>query len=496
MSACATHMRSMLRGYGQLFLCPSLLASALILAAQLVISPSSAAWSVAGALLFSLGARPLRPDPGLWRAGLFSVNGILLGLAWFYVPELQLATRLLVFAPLCLAGGAGLAWASRRLRLGDGPLPLFSLPYVLLFWLLLSALGVVGRHDAALGRGWLSLRAGFLLEARQQFESAETTTPLARAHREDGLGWSLYMLGDGAGALEHFQAALVADSTFADAWDGLGWTRRALGDYLGASEAFHGALRHNPHLADAWDGLGWLELERGAWMESHTAFTKALWSAPLLADAWKGRAAVALAEGRAEDAARASRMAERLTALPQPIFLSGRLLLALALMALAVLIHSRLSFLVLVAAVALPSLMALAGLPVPRSLDFHTNLAALAIGLGGHYLKPGRGAWLTLAVVLPLFTLAWNPLADLAWRLGLPMLSLPFNLAVLLVLGGVWVVQRHLGRPLWVPLEVAMQGPSAARRWSMRVHVAKTAWERIDKVKNEDLRAPGCPAEG
>lgn len=485
-AAIATHARSMLRGYGQLFLVPSLPASLLILAAQVVLSPEGAAWSLAGALLFTLGAWIFTPDPGLWRAGLYSVNGILLGLAWAYVPEMESTTRLWSFAPLCLLGGAALSMASRRLRLGKGPLPLFSLPYVLLLWLLLGLLSLTGHHEAALGRGWLSLRAGFILEARHQFESATPSRPQGRAHRQDGLGWSLYMLGDGAGARDHFQEALATDSTFADAWDGLAWSRRALGDYLGANEAFRAALRHNPGLADSWDGLGWQELERGALRESRQAFTQAISWAPLLADAWRGRAAVSLAEGLPAEAVRDSVMAHRLDKLHQPVLLSSRLLLALALMGLAVLAHSRLSFMVLVAAMLAPRALALLGVAVPHSLDFHFNLAALAIGLGGHYLKPGRGAWIALALVLPCFTLAWNPMADLAWRVGLPLASMPFNLSLLFVLGIVWVLQRQLGRPLWVPLEVAMRGPGAARRWAMRARTAGMAWERIGKL--EDYR--------
>lgn len=475
----SSHARSMLRGYGQLFLIPSLRASLLVLLAQVLISPWGAAWSLAGAVLFTLGAWPFRPAPALMRAGLFSVNGILLGLAWVYVPELPVATRLAAFPILCLGGGAALAFASRRLRLGSGPLPLFSLPYVLLFWLLLGVLSAMGRHEAALGKGWLSLRAGFMLEARHQFECATPNWTSGVAHREDGLGWSLFLLGDVPAAIPHFQAALAADSTFADAWDGLGWSRRAMGDYLGAGEAFRLALRHKPRLADAWDGVGWHELERGASPEALNAFNQAIWCAPLFADAWRGRAAAHNAQGQSSLAEASSRMAQRLSLLPQPVFLSGELLLAWVVLGLAVLLHSRLSFVVLMAALALPRLLALAGLTVPHSLDFHYNLAALAIGLGGHYLKPGRGAWLTLLLVLPLFVLSWNPVAEWAWRLGLPLLSLPFNLGVLLVLAGAWALGRRTSRPLWVPLEVATRGPSAVERWAMRVETAHSAWGRI-----------------
>lgn len=473
------HLRSLLRGYGQLFLIPSLPASVLVLAAQCLISPAGAAWSLAGALLFTLGALPLRPNAGLLKAGLFSVNGILLGLAWAYVPELELPTRLMVFAPICLGGGALLAMASRRLRLGQGPLPLFSLPYVLSFWLLLGVLATADRHEPALGKAWLSLKAGFTLEARHQFEVSEPNWPLGKAHRSDGLGWSLFLLGDTPGALQHFEAALAADSTLADAWDGLGWSRRILGDYLGAGEAFTHAVRLDPSLADSWDGLGWHELERGAAPEALRTFNHAIVSAPLLADAWRGRAAAQGADGQAEAAASSANVADLLGGLPQPVFLPGHVLAALLLMVVAVLVHSRLSFLVLAAALLVPRLMALGGLGVPSSLDFQYNLAALAIGLGGHYLKPGRGAWLTLALLLPLFTLAWNPLAEWAWRMGLPLLSLPFNLTVLMVLGIAWAAGRWLDRPLWVPLEVAVRGPEATRRWDLRVATAREAWRRI-----------------
>jgi hypothetical protein len=153
------------------------------------------------------------------------------------------------------------------------------------------------------------------------------------------------------------------------------------------------------------------------------------------------------------------------------------------LMALAVWLHSPLSGSVLTLALLLPSLLGLTGIPVPHSIDFYFNLTAFALALGGHYLPPGRWAWGALLLLLPAFTLLWLPMESAAWTLGLPLLNLPFNLAMLAVLAGLAALQRWVGLQVLVPLEIAVRRPADVRIWALRARTAAACWRSIERSR-------------
>ena len=92
----------LLRGYGQMFLANGVLPGALVLAGLFVLSPTYAGWSLLAAGLVTALATWLERASAELDAGLFGVNGALLGFSWIALPELAAPIK----AASSTAGGA------------------------------------------------------------------------------------------------------------------------------------------------------------------------------------------------------------------------------------------------------------------------------------------------------------------------------------------------------------------------------------------------------
>jgi urea transporter len=118
-----------LRGFGQVFLCPSLATSALVLAAVAVASPLAALLGLAGGLSSSLTALAMGMDPLAVGQGLGSYNGVLCAIAIGGIFH-ALAPTSALMALLTAAGSSLLAPALSAL-LGAVGLPALTAPFVL-----------------------------------------------------------------------------------------------------------------------------------------------------------------------------------------------------------------------------------------------------------------------------------------------------------------------------------------------------------------------------
>lgn len=118
-----------LRGFGQVFLCPSLATSALVLAAVAVASPLAALLGLAGGLVSSLTALAMGMDPLAVGQGLGSYNGVLCAIAIGGIFH-ALAPTSALMALLTAAGSSLLAPALSGL-LGALGLPVLTAPFVL-----------------------------------------------------------------------------------------------------------------------------------------------------------------------------------------------------------------------------------------------------------------------------------------------------------------------------------------------------------------------------
>ncbi|MDM7952802.1 MAG: urea transporter [Cyanobium sp. CZS 25K] len=124
----AVLLLGVVRGFGQVFLCPSLLSGLLVLGAVAAGSPLAALIGLAGGLVSSLSALALGMAPGAIALGLGSYNGVLTAIAiggTFYA-----TTRGSVL--IALVAGAGSSLVTRALgpAFASAGLPLLTLPFI------------------------------------------------------------------------------------------------------------------------------------------------------------------------------------------------------------------------------------------------------------------------------------------------------------------------------------------------------------------------------
>lgn len=118
-----------LRGFGQVFLCPSLATATLVLAAVAAASPLAALLGLAGGLASSLTALAMGMDPSAVAMGLGSYNGVLCAIAIGGIFH-ALAPLSALMAVLTAAGSSLLA-PSLSALLGAAGLPALTAPFVL-----------------------------------------------------------------------------------------------------------------------------------------------------------------------------------------------------------------------------------------------------------------------------------------------------------------------------------------------------------------------------
>jgi hypothetical protein len=124
----AVLVEGVVRGFGQVFLCPSLRSGLLVLAAVAAASPLAALTGLSGGLVSSLTALAIGMDPGAVALGLGSYNGVLTAIAiggTFYA-----STRASVLVALLAAAGTSLVTPALAAALAAGGLPLLTLPFI------------------------------------------------------------------------------------------------------------------------------------------------------------------------------------------------------------------------------------------------------------------------------------------------------------------------------------------------------------------------------
>lgn len=118
-----------MRGFGQVFLCPSLPSGLLVLVAVVAASPLAALLGLAGGLVSSLTALAMGMAPASVALGLGSYNGVLTAIAiggTFYA-----TTRGSLVIALLAAAGASLVTPALAQVLATAQLPVLTLPFVL-----------------------------------------------------------------------------------------------------------------------------------------------------------------------------------------------------------------------------------------------------------------------------------------------------------------------------------------------------------------------------
>ena len=271
------------------------------------------------------------------------------------------------------------------------------------------------------------------------------------------MGWAYFNLGNYGESRLAFEQAVAQDHSFADAHDGLGWALLKTGRYREAGDAFSTALRHDAWLADAWDGLGWAAKMQEHLGQSREAFRRALIAAPLFPDAWEQ-----IAPQHPQITWLRSWISPRYERLP------SRILLCWFLFGIGLLWHSRISFLMGLAGLAL-GVTSAHFLPSHFSAyadaSFVLNMTALWVAVGGHYLRLGWANVLWLIFCTLILTAAYGYLAVPLAALGLPMLCLPFNVGLLVSIAvlGRWPGGR-------VPLDWAVTNPETIRLWQVKQH--------------------------
>ncbi len=475
-----------LRGYGQMLVANSRITGLCVLIGLFVLSVEAALMSLGGALLITALAQWRAQNDTVLKTGLFSVNGALLGALWYLFSQVPLWAQALTTALGCVAMAFFFVPVAERMHEKKSPYVLFSLPYVAMAWAALTALIFFGVHDAELTRGWRALLTNRFEKAEKHFLNTEVSTDMAEAYRCAGLGWSLYRRGDQTGAQTAFSRVLSLKIGVSDAYDGLGWSRLRQGRYEDAALAFRRAVALDSFFADSWDGLGWCALHAGKPDEARHHFTTAALCAPLFADAYIGFAAT-LSGGTSQECAKSwgGFLGSHLSLSTQ--FISTRVLLCWLWFFIGILWHSRTSALMALSAV----LICVGGSfwkPVFGDPAFAMNVVALALALGGHYLRLNvkTVAWMLFVTIM--VALLWDPLSEALLRLALLPLCLPFNAALL---GSIaffgWLHRRGL-RDERIPIDWASSTPAEIRIFTVQKEIADACWDKLRKADTEQPR--------
>ncbi len=435
-----------MRGFGQMWLSNSTRSGAMILLGILILSPLAALWSFLAALLTTSIVRWLDKSNVTAKTGLAGVNGVIIGTAWIVYPEVEwwMQAFLTILASIIMA--LLISPVTRWLKHLKSPLVLFSLPELLMVWLLISGLAVMGRYDWHHWSGWHALQQGKYEQARDQFTRAKPSTAWVEKWRHDGIGWTYFHQGKIASAKYYFEQC----EELADAQCGLGWCHLKAGNYVVAEQCF---LRGG-NSPDAFEGLAWCQRLTG---QGDGGFARVRWMTPLLAESWKPlhpRLAHWLDE---HFSARAQRT-------------SCRQLLCWLCFLVAIALHSRYSLIAVMITLSIDGLLGISDLALLY------NQVPLMIALSGLYFRLSPATLIAIVLSNVILYLTWPIMSN--WPSG----SLMFNL---LLLGGIAIFHRFSKTQL-VPLELAMTSPERIRMGMQKIITAKECWRKIADAKNSD----------
>ena len=219
--------------------------------------------------------------------------------------------------------------------------------------------------------------------------------------------------------------------------------------------------------------------------ESLPCFYQAALRAPLFADAWKGLARCYALEGHARNSERClvvSGFLQKNLALRFQLT-SLRQLACWILFFFGIVMHSRISAAFALGAVSLciagahfaPSWAAVFG-----DIHFVYNLTGIFLVCGGLYLRLNILTVPWLAAVTLALAGFWNANADRMSAAGLPLLCLPFNVALVLTIAVFLLLRRcGLGDHV-VPLDwAATSSPGKIGLGMMKRDIANACWKKL-----------------
>lgn len=468
-------LKLVMRGYGQMFLANNITSGMIFFIALLILSPMNAAWSLLGAVASTLLAKFAGMKAEM-ESGLFGINGTLLGLSWLMFPEVPAIGKLILtllgalIITLLLVVSITLF---KRMRLG---LTLFALPYIIAVWLNVFIASSAGWYEPIDINGWNALAIRKLDNAKILFEESNPKSIRGRWYQHDGLGWTNYYLGQHQLALDEFQKCIELEPSLFDAYSGAGWCEFNLGRYEQAELFFKAA--------STWNGLGWIYLGKGEYQEARSYFYMCILFTPLNSDAYLGLSRVALQTESSKHGTWFTKISYWIQRIISPVMqsTSSIQILSWALFLIGILWHSRTSF--FVALFLIITLISLT-MVVPSAerhladINFFFNLLALFLAFGGQYLRMGLTTALWTAVLAIGMVTTWGWLGSILNLVGLPVLCLPFNLALVATL--IVFPWFHFTRIMLIPLEVATSSPEEVNLWLAKAELVGKCWKKLEK---------------
>ena len=468
-------LKLVLRGYGQMFLANNITSGMIFFIALLILSPMNATWSLLGAVTSTLLAKFAGMKAEM-ESGLFGVNGALLGLSWLMFPEVPAIGKLI----LTLFGSViivALLFSSiklfKRMRIG---LTLFALPYIFAVWLNVFIVSAAGWYEPIYIGGWNALAMRKLDNAKILFEESNPKSIRGRWYQHDGLGWANYYLGQHQLALDEFQKCIELEPRLFDAYSGAGWCEFNLGRYEQAELFFKAASTLN--------GLGWIYLGKGEYQEARSYFYKCILFTPLNSDAYLGLSRVALQTESSKHGTWFTNISYWIERTISPVMqtTSSIQILSWTLFLMGILWHSRTSFFVslflIITLITFTWLVPSAGKSL-SDINLFFNLLALFLAFGGQYLRMGLKAFLWTAVLAIGMATTWGRIGSVFNLVGLPVLCLPFNLALVATL--IVFPWFHFTRAMLIPLEVATSSPEEVNLWLAKAELVGRCWKKLEE---------------
>jgi len=468
-------LKLVMRGYGQMFLANNITSGMIFFIALLILSPMNAAWSLLGAVASTLLAK-LAEMKAEMESGLFGVNGALLGLSWLMFPEVPAIAKLFLTLLGSLIITLLLVVSIKLFKRMHVGLTLFALPYIFAVWLNVIIASAAGWYEPIDMSSWNALEMRKLDNAKILFEESNPKSIRGRWYKHDGLGWTNYYLGHHQNALDEFQKCIELEPKLFDAYHGVGWCEFNLGRYEQAELFFNAA--------STWNGLGWIYLGKGEYQEARSYFYKCILFTPLNSDAYLGLSRVALQTESPKHDTWLTKISYWIQRTISPVMqtTSSIQILSWTLFLMGILWHSRASF--FVALFLIITLISLT-MVVPSSgkslsdINLFFNLLALFLAFGGQYLRMGlKTALWTTVLAIGLVT-TWGWLGSILNLVGLPVLCLPFNLALVTTL--ILFPLYHSTRTMLIPLEVATSSPEEVNLWLAKAELISKCWKTLEK---------------
>ena len=469
-------LKLVLRGYGQMFLANNITSGMIFFIALLILSPLNSAWILLGAGTSTLLGKIARTKAEM-ESGLFGVNGALLGLSWLMFPEVPAFGKLILtllgslIITLLLVMSIKLF---KRMRVG---LTLFALPYIFAVWLNVFIASAAGWYEPIDMSGWHALTMQKSDNAKILFEESNPKSIRGRWYKHDGLGWANYYLGHHQSALDEFQKCIELEPKLFDAYSGAGWCEFNLGRYEQAELFFKAA--------STWNGLGWIYLGKGEYQEARSYFTKCVLSTPLNSDAYLGLSRIALQTESPKHSTWLTKISYWIQRTISPVMqtTSSIQIVSWALFLVGILWHSRTSFFValflIITLISLTMVVPSTGKSL-TDINLFFNLLALFLAFGGQYLRMGLKTALWTAVLAIGMLTTWGWLGSILNLVGLPVLCLPFNLALVATL--ILFPWFHFTRTMLIPLEVATSSPEEVNLWLAKAQLVGRCWKKLEEL--------------